>query len=120
MCHQEAAAPEGTARKIGLMIVDKLLPAVVAAITITILQNRLEITQERLEKARRLGDIAVDKPLAIVASLPGHLDQVIVYARHVRAGEISVQSDRLTELQTNIDTEALHGLVWVAPEIPAG
>jgi len=100
-----AERAEGTGTKIMLMVVDKLLLAIAATIIITVLQNRLETAQKRLEKARQLSDIAVDKPLSIVANLPSHLDQCIVYAQHVRAGEIKVQSDRLTELQTDVNAD---------------
>jgi len=107
-----SAAGEGIGVKILLMIVDKLLLGIVAALAIAVLQHRLEVAQERLEKARKLNDINVDRPLAIAANLPGHLDQYITYMNHVRAVELKVTPERLTELQGNIDADIVGCLAF--------
>jgi hypothetical protein len=107
-----AAASEGIGVKILLMIIDKLLLGVVAALAIAVLQNRLEVAQERLEKARKLNDINVDRPLAIAVNLPGHLDQYITYMNHVRAVEVKATAERLTELQGNIDADIVGCLAF--------
>jgi hypothetical protein len=99
----------GAWSKVGFLVLDKVLLAGIAAVAIYTFQNRLQLSQERLEKARRIGEISVDKPVSIVAELPAHLDAFILYAEHIRSCDFEdIDSTRLTELQATIrnDIEA--------------
>lgn len=97
-----AKQEEPLSQKVFLMVLDKVVIAIGAAFIILLLKNQTELAQQRLEKAHKIRDIAVDKPLSIVGKLPGHLDELIIYATQVRAGNTKPQSKDLTLLQMHI------------------
>src|ERR1041385_6430094 len=101
----EKTSDGGTWSKFGPLIVDKLLLAVIAAALIAVFQNRLQISQERIEKARHVADILIDKPISIVAQLPEHLDAFILYAEHIHSHDVEISSQQLTELQAKISSD---------------
>lgn len=85
--------------KIGFLVFEKLLLVLVSAISIALLQWEIQ----RFEKARRIGEILVDKPVSLVAELPVHLDAFILYAEQIRSHDLEeISSARLTELQATI------------------
>jgi hypothetical protein len=96
----------GAWSKLGFVVLDKFLLAVVAAAAIAVIQGRFQLSQERLEKARRISEIAVDKPIAIAAGLPSHLDTFVVYAENIRSRNVEkVSSQQLTEMDAAISSD---------------
>lgn len=96
----------GAWSKFWFVFLEKFLLVVFAAGAIAVIQNRFQLSQERLEKARRISEIAVDKPIAIAAGLPAHLDAFIVYAENIRSGNVEqVSSQQLTEMEATINND---------------
>ena len=88
------------------VVLEKFLLAVFAAAAIMVVQGRFQLAQERLEKARRISEIAVDKPITIAAGLPAHLDAFIVYAENIRSRNVEqVSSQQLTEMEAAISSD---------------
>jgi len=102
---------DGVVQKVALIILDKLLLAVAGTFVLAVLQYRLEISQERLAKARQINDIAVDRPLTIAAGLPPLLDQYILCATRVRTAQPCTTSG-LPDLQIGIDSSLQGGQVF--------
>jgi hypothetical protein len=98
----ETKPEETVTQKVLLMVLDKAVLAVVATAVILLLKNQAQLAEQRLEKAHKIRDIAVDRPLAIVGQLPAHLDELIIYATQVRAGNTKPLSRDLTILQMHI------------------
>jgi hypothetical protein len=98
--------PHGMWQKIGFSIFEKVVLAVLAAVLIAFYQNRLQSSEKRIERARRIGEILVDKPVSIAGELPAHLDAFILYADHIRSANIkSISSEHLTELWAAIRSD---------------
>jgi hypothetical protein len=96
----------GAWSKFWFVFLEKFLLAVFAAAAILVVQGRFQLSQERLEKARRISEIAVDKPIAIATGLPAHLDAFIVYAANIRSRNVEkVSSQQLTEMEAAIKSD---------------
>jgi len=100
---QKGSEPHETiGQKLLLLIFDKLVIAVAAAAIILLFKSQGQLAQQRLEKARKIRDIAIDKPLSLSGQLAGHFDELVVYASQVRAGNIKPKSQDLTSMQMRI------------------
>ncbi len=92
--------------KAGWLVFEKFLLVLVTTVSIYVFQTGMQRSEERLEKARHIGEILVDKPVSIVADLPAHLDAFILYAEHIRSYDLEeISSARLTELQATIRSD---------------
>jgi hypothetical protein len=89
--------------KVGLVVIDKVA---LAAVVISYFQGRLQLSQARLERARRISELSVDKPVSIVGELPAHLDAFILYADHIRSANLkNISAEHLTELWAAIRSD---------------
>lgn len=92
--------------KLGPPVFEKVLLVLVTTVSIAFFQNGMRRSDDRLEKARRINEILVDKPVSIVAELPAHLDAFILYAEHIRSNDLEdISSARLTDLQAPIRSD---------------
>jgi hypothetical protein len=92
--------------KLGPLLLEKVLLVGVATLSIFYFQKGMQRSEERLEKARRIGEILIDKPVSIVEELPVHLDAFILYAEHIRSHDLEgISSARLTDLQATIRSD---------------
>jgi hypothetical protein len=92
--------------KLVLIFIDKVLLVLITAAAISIFQSRLQLSEKRLEKAKHISEISVDKPVSIVTELPAHLDAFVLYAEHIRYHDFEhISSERLTELQATISSD---------------
>jgi len=91
--------------KLGPML-GKFFLVLVAPVIIIFFQNGMRLSEERLEKAKHISEISVDRPVSIVAELPAHLDAFILYAEQIRSHDFEkINSERLTELQARISSD---------------
>jgi hypothetical protein len=106
-------------QRVLLLVIDKLLLAVAAAILIGMHERRVELAQERLEKARHIADIAIDRPLELASALPGHFDEIIKYAAQIRLGETRPNAERFTDLEIAVhnDLEDARAFYWNDKEL---
>jgi hypothetical protein len=96
----------GAWSKLGFVFFEKVVLVTVAALAVGIIQGRFQLSQKRLEKATRISEISIDKPIAIAGGLPAHLDALIVYAEHIRSRNVEqVSSQQLTEMQAAINSD---------------
>jgi hypothetical protein len=103
-------------------VLGKFFWVLVAPVIILFFQNGMRLSEERLEKAKHISEISVDRPVSIVAELPGHLDAFILYAEQIRSHDFEkIESVRLTELQVRIssDLEGSRAYYSSDPELEA-
>jgi hypothetical protein len=103
-------------------VLGKLFLVLVVPVIILFFQNGMRLSEERLEKAKHISEISVDRPVSIVAELPAHLDAFILYAEQIRSHALEkITPERLTELQVRIssDLEGSRAYYSSDPELEA-
>jgi hypothetical protein len=87
-------------------VLGKSFWVLVVPVIILFFQNGMRLSEERLEKAKHISEISVDRPVSIVAELPAHLDAFILYAEQIRSHDFEkITPERLTELQARISSD---------------
>jgi hypothetical protein len=99
-------------REIGLLVLDKLLLAVLAATVGLLLQHYFEQSERRQERARQIADIAVSQPLTLASRVPENVDALRLYLNELHVGAAHLDNKKLTELELKITSDVLLAMEW--------